>query len=122
MGFFDITLQKETSLNQTQLMQLQSKLQGNALKVESKNSGLEIIDFKPPSSLLKYHVKLEQHHNQLTVNGELQQVLFLTILIVLAILFTYGLAVIVIVGYVYYQKKAATNYLEALLLNVQLKK
>ena len=118
MGLFDVGLQKEIHLNKEQLNALNKNLGNYATQSKVINNRLEITDFKLNSSLLKYHVIIEAFKNRVTVAGELQQVLLLTILIVLAILLTYGFGVIIIVAYAYYQKRVATKYLEDVLAKV----
>jgi len=118
MGLFDVSLQKEINVNKEQLNELKKSLEQSATQSKVTNNRLEITEFKLNYSLLKYNLIIEAFKNKLTVTGELQQVLLLTILIVLAILLTYGFGVIVIVAYAYYQKRVATKFLEEVLEKV----
>lgn len=118
MGLFDVSLQKEIHLNKEQLNALNKNLGNYATQSKVTNNRLEITDFKLNSSLLKYNLIIEATKTKLTIAGELQQVLWLTILIVLAILLTYGFGVIIIVAYAYYQKRVATKFLEEMLEKV----
>ncbi|MDY0051172.1 MAG: hypothetical protein RBR65_01415 [Aliarcobacter sp.] len=45
--------------------------------------------------------------------------MIIAIVIILAIILTYGLGVILVVGFVYYQKIVATKYLNSLIENYQ---
>lgn len=119
MGFFDVTLQKDISFNKNQLNELKSSLDKQATHSKVVNNRLEVTDFQRDSSWLKYNLTVQAFKNKLTINGELQQVIMLTVLIVLAILLTYGFGVILVVAYTYYQKREATKYLEALVAKIE---
>lgn len=119
MGFFDVTLQKDISFNKNQLNELKSSLDKQATHSKVVNNRLEVSDFQRDSSWLKYNLTVQAFKNKLTINGELQQVIMLTVLIVLAILLTYGFGVILVVAYTYYQKREATKYLEALVAKIE---
>jgi len=119
MGFFDVTLQKDISFNKNQLNELKSSLDKQATQSKVVNNRLEVTHFQRDSSWLKYNLTVQAFKNKLTINGELQQVIMLTVLIVLAILLTYGFGVILVVAYTYYQKREATKYLEALVAKIE---
>lgn len=72
-------------------------------------------------TLLKYNTKIEidssKKDKEVFVEAELADTLILTILVLLGILFTYGIGVILVVAFTYLQKKKATKYLETLIVN-----
>ena len=122
MGLFDISIKKQIQLKNskehfyefmkkklTKDKEYEIKLENNTLSVEKCH-----LD-----TLLKYNTQIQitknKNENQLIINGELHDTLILAILIILAILLTYGFGVILVVGYTYLQKKKATNYLEKLI-------
>ena len=55
--------------------------------------------------------------SEITVNGQLHDTLLLTIFIILSILLTYGLGIILVIGFTYYQKVVATKQLQMLIHN-----
>ena len=119
MGFFDVSLHKDISLDKNQLNELKSDLEKYSTQTKVVNNRLEATFFQLDSSWLKYNITVQSFKNKLTLNGELQQVIMLTVLIVLAILLTYGFGVVIVVAYAYYQKVKATQYLEETLSKVQ---
>lgn len=119
MGFFDVSLHKEISLDKNQLNELKNHLEKYSTQTKVLNNRLEATFFQLDSSWLKYNITVQSFKNKLTINAELQQVIMLTVLIVLAILLTYGFGVVLVVAYAYYQKTKATQYLEEVLTQVQ---
>ena len=75
------------------------------------------------NTLLKYNLSAKILSNKkestLQIDAELQDTLIIAIVIILAIVLTYGLGVIIVVAYVYYQKVVATKYLNSLIENYQ---
>ena len=75
------------------------------------------------NTLLKYNISTKivtnKKESTLQVDAELQDTLIIAIVIILAIVLTYGLGVIIVVAYVYYQKVVATKYLNSLIENYQ---
>ncbi len=69
--------------------------------------------------LTKYNLNIEFQANkkagEIIVNGELLDTLAIAILVILAILFTYGMGVALVIGFVYYQKVKASKYLKSLI-------
>jgi hypothetical protein len=119
MGFFDISLHKDIGLDKNQLSELKNSLDKHSFQSKVVNNRLEVSNFQLDSSWLKYNLTIQSYKNKLLINGELQQVIVLTVLIVLAILLTYGFGVVLVVAYTYYQKRAATKYLEEVVEKLQ---
>lgn len=122
MGLFDISIKKQMKLKNskehfyefmkkklTKEKEYETKLENNTLSIEKCH-----LD-----TLLKYNTTINiskiKDENELIINGELHDTLILTILIILAILLTYGLGVILVVAYTYLQKKKGTIFLEKLI-------
>lgn len=112
MGMFDIGIVKTCKKDDDILKILEEKLKHSGKDSTLSYNLLEIDNFKTKNSLLSYDLKIEKINNSVVLNGELKEVLILTILIILSILFTYGLGLILVVGYTYYQKIVSTKYLE----------
>ncbi len=118
MGLFDITMKKDIrKQNKTKLLNtLKEMIEPHSKENATfEDNQLHLENFKAPDSLLKYNVTATIENNELFIEGELQQVIFLVILILFGILFTYGILVILIVGYAYYQKSVATKFINTLL-------
>lgn len=122
MGLFDISIKKQMKLKNskehfyefmkkklTKEREYETKLENNTLNIEKCH-----LD-----TLLKYNTQIQiikiKNENELIINGELHDTLILTILIILAILLTYGIGVILVVAYAYLQKKKASIFLEKLI-------
>lgn len=124
MGLFDVSiknkLKKDTIHKDFLEFMKKNILRQKDYEIDQDNHSIE---FKKAhlQTLLKYNTKIEidssKHEKEITVNAELADTLILTILIILAILFTYGFGVIVVVVFTYFQKKKATHYLETLITN-----
>ncbi len=119
MGLFDVVLQKELNIKKPKkelLTLIKSELSSSSRNKPSFESGiLSLNNFRAPTSILKYNLSLdlEKSDNKyfLTVNGELQQVILLVFVILFSILFTYGFGVILVVAFVFFQKKFVERYL-----------
>lgn len=122
MGLFDISIKKQMKLKNskehfyefmkkklTKEREYETKLENNTLNIEKCH-----LD-----TLLKYNTQIQitksKNEDELIINGELHDTLILTILIILAILLTYGIGVILVVAYAYLQKKKASIFLEKLI-------
>lgn len=122
MGLFDISIKKQMKLRNskehfyefmkkklTKKKEYEPKLENNTLNIEKCH-----LD-----TLLKYNTQIQitksKNEDELIINGELHDTLILTILIILAILLTYGIGVILVVAYAYLQKKKASIFLEKLI-------
>ncbi|KAB7886519.1 hypothetical protein [Poseidonibacter ostreae] len=70
---------------------------------------------------MKYNLTAKFDSNTLILDAELDNsyTLFITLLIILSILFTYGLGILPIIGFVFYQKTKATKYLKTLIKNYE---
>lgn len=120
MGIFDINIVREFKQDKEQLINnLKEKLSPLSNESEHEKNTLLFKNFKAKGTLLTYDVSvdIEKSKNDISLNidGELLNVWILVILIVLGILFTYGLGLILIVGFAYYQKIVATKYINKIL-------
>jgi hypothetical protein len=122
MGMFDASIKEKIKIKTskqefleffknrlTKEKEYETTLQGNSLEVSKCH-----LD-----TLLKYNTKIDiqksQGETELVINAELHDTLILTLLIILAILLTYGIGVIFVAGYAYLQKKKAKLFLEKLI-------
>ncbi len=122
MGLFDIKLNKEITLKSSKaefLTNLNKELQQQREYEYKKETNSLSIEKLHLDTLLKYNFSLKLQKKKdvyiLDMEAILHDTLILTILIILAILLTYGIGVIVVVGFVYLQKRKATKYLEAII-------
>ena len=122
MGMFDIQFTKEIKSKEEKdgLFQfIKTELQKNKEYENTIEKNTLTINKCHVNTLTKYNLNIELQANkkagEIIVNGELLDTLILAILIILAILFTYGIGVAVVVGFVYYQKIKATKYLKSLI-------
>lgn len=112
MGIFDIHIKKDEKQNKENLSKLEDEIKQNAKETILSKNILEAKNFKVKNSLLSYDLKIDLTNNSLVLEGELKEVLILTILVILSILFTYGVGVILVIAYTYYQKLNTSKYLE----------
>ncbi len=128
MGLFDVILEKELKAKKSKeeiLGLIKTELSNDSKKEPSFENGiLSVENFRAPTSLLKYNlsINLEKSDNKynLTVNGELQQVIIMLFIIIFSILFTYGLGVILVVVVAFLQKKFAEKYLTKIIEELEL--
>jgi len=122
MGMFDVQVIKELKLekDKNDLYEFFYKQLSKDEKYDYtiKNDELNIKK-NPIDTFLKYNLNAKFDSNTLIIDAELDNsyTLFITLLIILSILFTYGLGILPIIGFVYYQKTKATKYLKTLLTN-----
>ena len=122
MGMFDVQVIKELKLekDKNDLYEFFYKQLSKDEKYDYtiKNDELNIKK-NPINTFLKYNLNAKFDSNTLVIDAELDNsyTLFITLLIILSILFTYGLGILPIIGFVYYQKTKATKYLKTLLTN-----
>ena len=126
MGMFDVEFHenlnlKEENSNLFEFFKKQfSKKKNYEIKIEKDSLNIEKLQL---GSLLRYKLNITTSTNkkektsQAIITAELQDTLILTIFIVLAIAFTYGLGIIPIIMFTYFQKVKATKYLKELLEN-----
>lgn len=126
MGMFDVEFHenlnlKEGNSNLFEFFKKQfSKNKNYEIKIEKDSLNIEKLQL---GSLLRYKLNISTSTNkkektsQAIITAELQDTLILTIFIVLAIAFTYGLGIIPIIMFTYFQKVKATKYLKELLEN-----
>lgn len=126
MGIFDVQINKKIKLKKTN-KDLFEFLKKQVLKDKDYENEItrEELSIKKChiNTLLKYNLsaKIETNKKEsiLQIDAELQDTLIIAIVIILAIVLTYGLGVILVVAYVYYQKVIATKYLNSLIENYQ---
>ena len=126
MGIFDVQINKKIKLKKTN-KDLFEFIKKRLLKDKDYENDLtrEELSIKKChiNTLLKYNIstKLDSSKKESTlqIDEELQDTLIIAIIIILAIVLTYGLGVILVVAYVYYQKVTATKYLNSLIENYQ---
>ena len=126
MGMFDVEFHenlnlKEGNSNLFEFFKKQFlKNKNYEIKIEKDSLSSEKLQL---GSFLRYKLKITTSTNkkektsQAIITAELQDTLILTIFIVLAIAFTYGLGIIPIIMFTYFQKVKATKYLKELLEN-----
>ena len=126
MGIFDVEINKKIKLKKTN-KDLFEFIKKRLLKDKDYENDLtrEELSIKKChiNTLLKYNISTKivtnKKESTLQVDAELQDTLIIAIVIILAIILTYGLGVIIVVAYVYYQKVVATKYLNSLIENYQ---
>lgn len=126
MGIFDVQINKKIKLKKTN-KDLFEFIKKRPLKDKDYENDLtrEELSIKKChiNTLLKYNISTKivtnKKESTLQVDAELQDTLIIAIVIILAIILTYGLGVIIVVAYVYYQKVVATKYLNSLIENYQ---
>lgn len=122
MGLFDVNLKRnvKTTNIKAVLNYFENVLKGcSTQNVVTANESLSLSKFKIENSLLRYNLKLSVTKSEIAVEGELQDVWMIVIFIALGILFTYGIGLIVVVAFVYYQKVIATRYFNTLIDKLQ---
>ncbi len=123
MGFFDIHIKKDLETKKDEVIKyLENKLNPFCKDSTISEKTLFFKGFKPKSSLLTYdlNIDIEKSKKSISLNifGELLHVWILVILVVTGILFTYGIGVILVILFVFYQKTLATKYINKLLDNI----
>ena len=126
MGIFDVQINKKIKLRKTN-KDLFEFIKKRLLKDKDYENEItrEELSIKKChiNTLLKYNLSAKILSNKkestLQIDAELQDTLIIAIVIILAIVLTYGLGVIIVVAYVYYQKVVATKYLNSLIENYQ---
>lgn len=126
MGIFDVQINKKIKLKKTN-KDLFEFLKKQILKDKDYENEItrEELSIKKChiNTLLKYNLSAKILSNKkestLQIDAELQDTLIIAIVIILAIVLTYGIGVILVVAFVYYQKVSATKYLNSLIENYQ---
>lgn len=122
MGMFDISLEnkiKPQNSKQDLLTFIQKRLNTDKkyeITIEKNTLSIQKVHI---DSLLKYNlnaqIKSDKKESQIIINAELHDTLILTILIILAILLTYGIGVVFVVAFTYMQRRKGTKYLESII-------
>jgi hypothetical protein len=126
MGIFDVQINKKVKLKKTN-KDLFEFLKKQLLKDKDYENEItrEELSIKKChiNTLLKYNLStkivVNKKESSLQIDAELQDTLLIAIVIILAILLTYGIGVVLVVAFVYYQKVTATKYLNSLIENYQ---
>jgi hypothetical protein len=126
MGMFDVQINRKIKLKKEKkdLFEFLKKQIFKNKEYENELSE-ENLNIKKShlNTLLRYNLSVEiisdKKESTLQIKAELHDTLVLTILIVLAILLTYGLGVIFVVAFVYYQKIVAKKYITSVIENYQ---
>lgn len=124
MGMFDVQVIKELKLEKEKkdLYEFLNKQLSKDKKYEySIDKDILSISKNPIDTFLKYNLSAKFDSTTLIVDAELDNsyTLVFTFLIILSILFTYGLGILPIIGFVFYQKTKATKYLKTLIKNYE---
>lgn len=118
MGFFDMSVTHKCK-SQKEVIVLKEKVKSiikhNGFEETTIDNQTFIENYSAPKALLKYNLSFHEEKNDLIIQGELQQTLLLAILIIFAILLTYGIGVILVVGYAYYQRIFTSKVLKQLI-------
>lgn len=122
MGMFDVQVIKELKLKKDKkdLYEFLNKQLSKDKKYEYLIDKDKLtISKNPINTFLKYNISAQFDSNTLIIDAELDNsyTLVITALIILSILFTYGLGILPIIGFVYYQKVQASKYIKNLLDN-----
>ena len=122
MGMFDVQVIKELKLKKDKkdLYQFLNKQLSKDKEYEhSIDKDKLTISKNPIDTFLKYNLSAQFNDNTLIIDAELDNsyTLFITLLIILSILFTYGLGILPIIGFIFYQKTQATKYIKNLIEN-----
>ncbi len=125
MGMFDVQVVKELKLKKDKkdLYEfLNKQLSKDKEYKHSIDKNILTISKNPIGTFLKYTLSAKFDSNSLILDAELDNsyTLFITLLIILSILFTYGLGILPVIGFVFYQKTKATRYLKNLIKNYDL--
>lgn len=126
MGMFDVEFQEEINLKEGN-KSLFEFVKKQFLKDKDYETKIEKESLSIPkcniNTYLRYNLNITTSTNkkdktsQVLVNAELHDTLILAILVILAIPFTYGIGIIFIVIFTYYQKIQATTHLRKILEN-----
>ena len=126
MGMFDIQFSNKIKLayGNIHLFEfLKKQLQKNKTYQNRIEESTLTIEKCRINTLLRYNLDINIQTNkkdnisEITVNGQLHDTLLLTIFIILSILLTYGLGIILVIGFTFYQKIVATKQLKELIHN-----
>jgi hypothetical protein len=122
MGMFDVQVIKELKLKKDKkdLYQFLNKQLSKDKEYEhSIDKDKLTINKNPIDTFLKYNISAQFNDNTLIIDAELDNsyTLFITLLIIVSILFTYGLGILPIIGFIFYQKTQASKYIKNLIEN-----
>ncbi|WP_072679635.1 hypothetical protein [Arcobacter sp. LA11] len=126
MGLFDVGIRKEISSQKNKeevLQSIKNSIEEYSQETSNIENGTIILNnFK--YSILKYNLSINLNKSNkdfdLSIDGELQQfyVLILVALIILSILFTFGIGVIFVVAFAYLQKSSTSKVLNSFIQKI----
>ena len=125
MGLFDVGIREEIASQKSKkeiskILEEKIKVYSDE-KVSTKDDVIILNNFK--SSILKYNLSINLDKSNkgfnVAIDGELQQfyILIFLALIILSILFTFGIGVIFVVVFAFLQKRSTTKVINSLLEN-----
>jgi len=125
MGLFDVGIREEIASQKSKkeiskVLEEKIKVYSDE-KVSTKDDVIILNNFK--SSILKYNLSINLDKSNkgfnVAIDGELQQfyILIFLALIILSILFTFGIGVIFVVVFAFLQKRSTTKVINSLLEN-----
>ncbi len=125
MGLFDVGIREEIASQKSKkeiskVLEEKIKVYSDE-EVSTKDDVIILNNFK--SSILKYNLSINLDKSNkgfnVAIDGELQQfyILIFLALIILSILFTFGIGVIFVVVFAFLQKRSTTKVINSLLEN-----
>lgn len=126
MGMFDIQFSNKIKLSYGNIHVfefLKKQLQKEKTYINRVEENVLYVNKCKIKTLLRYNLEIDIQTNkndkssEINVYGELHDTLLLAILVILSIAFTYGLGIILVIIFTYYQKVVATKQLETLIQN-----
>ena len=124
MGLFDVTIKdklKKENLNKEFLDFMKKNILKQKDYATTQDNHSLTFSKSHLDTLLRYNTKIEidssKKQREINIEAELADTLVLTVLILLGILLTYGVGVIIVIVFAYFQKRKATAYLETLIKN-----
>ena len=121
MSLFNISIQKRIKKDKKEsLKMIYNQLTDNKdYRVEKNEQSFTIHKCKL-NTVLHFNTTVSLQKDELIIEAQLHDTLLLTIIIVLAIILTYGIGVIFVVAFAYLQKRKATTYLNDLLKQINI--
>lgn len=116
MGLFDVSIKKDLKITKEELISyLKKSFSSSSDEVIEEKNYLLFKYFKAKGAFLNYDLKIEINTSKNTISldvfGELLNVWIMVIIIIAGILFTYGIGVILLVAFVYYQKIVVNKFI-----------
>ena len=122
MSLFNVSIKEKLKRDKNDFLDsLYTKILDNKEYESTKEKTTFKVEKCKLSTILRFNTKVTIESNEIIAEAELHDTIFLTIFIVLAILFTYGIGVILIVAFAYLQKRKANIYLQDLISKTNFK-